>query len=371
MTDLPENADEVLFDSRPTAVQGKNIGYACLNRPKALNALNLNMCQLLLDQFRRWAADEQIVAVVLHAAGDKGFSAGGDVATVVRHVRGGAPDRYVYGDSFFDVEYTLDKLIHRYPKPMITYAHGVCMGGGVGLSVGGSHRIVADRCRIAMPEIHIGLFPDVGGGYFLNRVPGGIGRVLALTGLTINEADACFAGLADYFVPYEQRAEIWEALGEISWTGRALADRQLVTRCLLSLHRRFKSGLPTTNLLQYYDTWRFIAAQPGTDELLAALQVAAGEDPYFEAAAKSLAGGSPTTAVIADEYLRRTRQMSLTEVLDLDLIMARQFQRHHDFPEGVRALLIDKDKRPEWEAASLDAVDPQTVARHFQPLDAR
>lgn len=364
-TDITE--PEVLFETRENAA-GQQIGFARLNRPASLNALNLNMCQLLLEQFRQWAADERIAAVVLCASGDKGFSAGGDVATVVRNVRGGAPDRYVYGDSFFDVEYTLDLLIHRYPKPLISFSHGVCMGGGVGLTVGASHRIVAEQSKIAMPEIHIGLFPDVGGGYFLNRVPAGIGRVLALTGLIINEADAIFAGLADYFVPREMIDELWDQLAAADWTSNPTENGRIVTRLIQTVHRRCKAGLPTCGLLQYLDGWRFIASQPSTAELLDALQVAAGEDPYFEAAAKSLQRGSPTTALITESYLDRARHMSLQQVLEMDLVMARQFQRHHDFPEGVRALLIDKDRKPTWEAASFDTVDPATVARHFKPL---
>lgn len=364
---VQDEAQEVLFETR-SAGGDKLIGFACLNRPKALNALNLNMCARLLDQFRQWKADERIVAVVLRAAGEKGFSAGGDVATVVRHVRGGAPDRYVYGDSFFDIEYTLDKMIHTYPKPLITYAHGICMGGGVGLTVGGSHRIVSGNCRIAMPEIHIGLFPDVGGGYFLNRVPGGIGRVMALTGLTINESDAIFAGLADYFVPLEASENMFEAMSELPWSGNADADRASLTGFLLGQHHKNKVGLPTPNLMQYFDSWRFIAGQPSTADLLNALQAAANEDDYFAPAAKALSGGSPTTALITEQYLRRAKPKSLVQVLDMDLMMARQFQRHHDFPEGVRALLIDKDRKPQWEASSFDAVDPKIVARHFDPL---
>jgi enoyl-CoA hydratase/carnithine racemase len=364
---VDDAAQEILFETR-SAGGDKLIGFACLNRVKALNALNLNMCARLLDQFRQWKADERIVAVVLHAAGDKGFSAGGDVATVVRHVRGGKPDRYVYGDSFFDVEYTLDRMIHTYPKPLVTYAHGICMGGGVGLTVGGSHRIVSANCRIAMPEIHIGLFPDVGGGYFLNRVPGGIGRVMALTGLMINESDAIFAGLADYFVPLEARDDMFDAMTQLPWSGNADTDREHLTGFLLGQHHKNKTGLATPNLMQYFDSWRFIAGQPTTTALLDALQAAANEDDYFASAAKALAGGSPTTALITEQYLRRTKSQSLVQVLNLDLVMARQFQRHHDFSEGVRALLIDKDRNPQWEAASFGAVDPQVVARHFEAL---
>ena len=359
MSDSP-----VLFEEREAA-GGLRIGYARLNRPKQLNALTLEMCQLMLDRFRQWASDESVAAVVLEGAGDKGFCAGGDVAGVIRHVRAGGPQRFVYGDAFFEVEYTLDHLIHTYPKPMIAWSHGVCMGGGVGLTAGASHRIVSEGSRIAMPEIHIGLFPDVGGGYFLNRVPGGAGTVMALTGMVINEADAIFAGLADFFVPLEGREAFHQALAALPWSGDAAADREELTRLCLSQHRRYRAGLPVANLEQYFDAIRFIAMQPTVAGVRDALLAAAAEDPFFRAPADSLANGSPTAAHVTFEYLRRARQMSLREVLDLDLVLARQFQRHRDFPEGVRALLIDKDRSPKWSPAFFHEVTPALVAGHF------
>lgn len=359
--------DGVRFWIRDTAGAGR-VAFASLARPEQLNALTLPMCEALLERLRQWAADESIAAVVLAADGPKAFSAGGDVAAVVRSVRAGGPQRFVLGDSFFDVEYTLDRLIHRYPKPMISLVHGICMGGGVGLAVGARHRVIGDGCRVAMPEIHIGLFPDVGGGWFLNRVPAGIGRIMALTGLTINEADALFAGLADVFVPTEEHGRLCDDLCALALSGHGFADDAAIRGLLLAAHRRYKAGLPLSRLQQYLDALRFIAAQPDLAGLLASLEAAADEDPWFEAPARSLAAGSPTTAVITDAYLRRTRLLGLDEVLALDLVMARQFQRHHDFPEGVRAVLIDKDRKPRWEAADFDAVDPVVVRRHFEPL---
>lgn len=355
----------MVFEERETA-GGRRIGFARLNRPKQLNALTLEMCQLMLDRFRAWASDEGIVAVVLEGEGPKGFCAGGDVAGVIREVRSGAPGRFVYGDAFFDVEYTLDLLIHSYPKPFLSWAHGVTMGGGVGLTVGASHRVVSERSRIAMPEIHIGLFPDVGGGWFLNRVPGGAGTVLALTGMMINEADALFAGLADVFVPEEARAGFFDAMLGLPWSGEAGADRARLTELCLASHARWQPGLPASNLRQYFDVIRQIGAQPTVTAVRDALQAAAGEDPFFRTAADNLANGSPTAAHVSFEYLRRTRQMSIAEVLRLDLVLARNFQRLNDFAEGVRALLIDKDRAPKWSPARFDEVTPELVERHFR-----
>lgn len=358
----------VLFEEVEVG-SGLRIGYARLNRPAQLNALNLDMCELMLTQFRLWQSNLAIVAVVLTANGSKGFSAGGDVAGVVREIRAGGDQCYEYGDTFFEVEYTLDRLIHRFQKPFLTHAYGVCMGGGVGLTVGGSHRIVSDRCRIAMPEIHIGLFPDVGGGWFLNRVPGRIGRVLALTGMMINEADALFAGFADGFVPAEENQVFYDRLHSLSWTRDNQANHALLTGHVQAANHRYQIGLPTAGLRQYYDALRFIAGQPSVPALLAALRSAADDDPFFEAAAKGLGNGSPTTALVADEYLNRSLYCSLDEVLAMDLALAKQFLRRHDFAEGVRALLIDKDRNPTWEPTTFEQVDPLVVTAHFEPLD--
>jgi enoyl-CoA hydratase/carnithine racemase len=232
---------------------------------------------------------------------------------VVRQVRAGGPRRFVYGDSFFDVEYQLDQMIHEYPKPFIAWIHGVCMGGGLGLVAGAATRIVTEQVRLAMPEIHIGLFPDVGGGFFLNRVPGHAGIVMALTGLTINEADALYAGLADAFVAREFRDDLMAQLCALEWTGRGADDQAAVTRLVGGFHRRCKPGLPSANLQAYADALRFIGSQPDAVGVRDALALAANEDPWFEAPAKSLAQGSPTGAKVSFEYLRRCRRMSLAE----------------------------------------------------------
>ncbi len=188
---------------------------------------------------------------------------------------------------------------------------------------------------------------------------------MALTGLTINEADAIYAGLADAFVARELRDDLMTQLCAIHWTGRQSDDQAAVTRLAASFHRRCKPGLPVSNLQAYADALRFIGSQPDAIGVRDALAVAADEDPWFEAPARSLANGSPTGAKVSLEYLRRCRRLSLAEVLALDLVLARQFQRHHDFSEGVRALLIDKDKKPRWSPARFDEVGDDLVDAHF------
>ncbi len=355
------------FEER-AGVGRARIGIARLDRAAQLNALNLEMCEAMLAQLRRWASDESIRAVFLAGNGDKGFSAGGDVAEVSRQNRSGRPDRYVYGDTFFAVEYTLNLLMHTYPKPLVTWAHGVTMGGGLGLSVAGSHRFVTTRAKIAMPEIHIALFPDVGGGWFLGRVPGEAGMLLALTGIVVNEQDAVYARLADHVVRHERQADFLDGLAALKW-GRTVRDH----RAQVSEHcRNFEAAQPLaadevvpSSMRERHDRIRSIFTRAKLQGVLRGLQEAAMSDPWFERAYRNLADGSPTGAAVAFEYLRRCRQLGLREVLELDLVVAKQCQRHHDFPEGVRALLIDKDRKPKWQPASAGDVDQALVDGFF------
>ena len=355
---------EVLF-SELSCANHLIIGVASLNRPKQLNALNLGMCEALLTQLRIWQSRTDVVVVIIKGEGEKGFCAGGDVAQVVKHIRAGGPDRYVYGDSFFTVEYALDLLIHTYTKPIVSWAHGVTMGGGVGISVGASHRFVADKSRIAMPEIHIGLFPDVGGGWFLNRMPGASGLLMALTGMMINEADAIFGGLADYYAPHTEQGRFIESLVAINWGATAQDQRHQMTHHCREFSKPYSDGLPRSILRDSFEAFREAVSRAKVTGVIKGLNELAAKNPAFETAAANLQNGSPTAAAVVFEYMRRTRLMSLQQVLQLDLILAKQFARRHDFPEGVRALLIDKDKRPQWLPKSHNNVTPQIIAEHF------
>jgi enoyl-CoA hydratase/carnithine racemase len=363
------NTDDVLFETLDCGAD-RRIGVARLNRPGQLNALNLAMCQAMLDTFRAWASDESVACVVLAGNGPKGFCAGGDVAEVIRQVRTGTPDRFVYGDAFFEVEYQLDALIHRFPKPFITWAHGVDMGGGVGLSVAGSERIVTEGLKLAMPEIHIGLFPDVGGGWFLNRVPGEAGLLLAMTGVIVNEADALHARLADHVIAHARQPEFLQRLASLDWSGTTATRRERLRAFCTAFAAEAPVPLPESALRRLHDPIRAIGMQGSAEGVLEALRAAAAADPWFARPLENLANGSPTAARVTFEYMRRARLLGLQQVLALDLVVARQCQRHADFPEGVRALLIDKSRDPAWSPARFDEVSDRLVAEFFEPLDA-
>jgi enoyl-CoA hydratase/carnithine racemase len=344
------------------------IGRARLNRPKQLNGINLDMVRLLSQQLRRWRSDTSIAAVVLQAEGEKGFSAGGDVAEVIRQVRAGGSDQYAYGDAFFEEEYILDRLIHHYGKPLIVFSHGVNMGGGMGLSAGASHRIIAQASKVAMPEIHIGLFPDVGGGFFLNRLPPGVGMVMALTGLTINESDAIYVGLFDAFIPKESWANAIDHLTQARFTQDWRHNHELVSDWMRQHDASLDEAMASSMLSHYAKAIRWIGTQATPAGILEHLQRAAQEDPWFEAPANSLERGSPTAALVGHRYLRQCVRGSLDDVLSLDLTLARRFLRAQDFPEGVRALLIDKDRKPRWRHHRFADVPGEEIDAHFLDL---
>jgi enoyl-CoA hydratase/carnithine racemase len=342
----------VLFERLADAA----IAVATVNRPKQLNALTLEMCQLLLMQLQTWATDDSVRCVVLQGAGEKGFCAGGDVAEVIRNVRAGGDNRFQYGDEFFTVEYALDLLIHTYPKPLIALSHGVCMGGGVGLVAGASHRVFVEGSKIAMPEIHIGLFPDVGGG-----------QLMALTGMVVTESDAAHAGLADHTIGASAHEDFLYSLEHLLHSDDPAMNHLRLSAHLTDLEQSARD--PVSNLADFAESTRALARAPNVIAYRDALNALATRELYFANAAKNLNQGSPTAAHVTFAYLEHSKSCGIDEVLALDLILAKQFQRHHDFSEGVRALLIDKDKTPKWSPHDWHSVSQTLVDAHFAGLE--
>lgn len=346
---------------------GHRFGHATLNAPASLNALSLAMVDLLDPQLAAWAADPQVAGVVLDAAGDRAFCAGGDIVGLTRALRDRVPDGPPAGAAaFFEREYRLDHRIHTYPKPLLCWGHGIVMGGGIGLMAGASHRVATPRTRLAMPEISIGLYPDVGGSWILPRLPGRSGLFLALTGASLSAGDARFVGLADFVLRHEDHATVLQAIAAHRWQGEAEADGARLSHLL----GRLAPGVePTPTPLR--DQLDRIDAAIGHDRLqdlaprLAAL--AGDADPWLAAAGASFAKGSPTSAVLGFELQRRARHLSLAEVFRLEWQASIGCCLHRDFPEGVRALLIDKDRNPRWQPQTLAEVTPALIEAHLGP----
>jgi len=359
----------VVFEERATAGGGR-IGIARLNAEKTLNALSLEMIDLLGPQFANWAADSGIVMVVLEAAGEKAFSAGADLhrmhkAMLEHHASPGKGDirANAYAAAFFGREYRLDYLIHTYPKPVLCWGHGIVMGGGVGLMSGASHRVVTPESRIAMPEITIGLFPDVGGSWLLGRMPGATGLFLGLTGARIQAADAMFVGMADFCIPHDRKNAVYAALPGLSWSRSRRENDRLLTKLLREHALRESSQGP---LRQHFDLINEAFGSRDLHEIHAALVGLKDGDPWLVRAGATLAAGSPSTAALTHELLRRARHLSLADVFRMELVAALHCAARPDLAEGIRALLIDKDQKPRWQPPSLDAVTSEWVEGYFQ-----
>ncbi len=353
----------VLLDEYPAAC-GRRFGIATLNAPASLNALSLAMVQRLTPALRQWATDPGIAGVVLQATGEKAFCAGGDLRELYQSMRecGAGPNPYAHG--FFAQEYALDHLIHSYPKPVLCWGQGIVMGGGIGLMAGASHRVVTPASRLAMPEVGIGLYPDVGGSWFLRRMPGRVGLFLALTGAPLNAADALFCGLADFHLPADSRDPVLEAIAAARWSDDAAENRAALSRLLAGQ----VAGEPAPSRVRtHFDTINTLMAGEDLHDIAQRLRHLQSDDPWLMSAAAGFAKGSPTSAALAFALWQRVPRLSLAEVFRLEYRASLGCCAHGDFAEGIRALLIDKDRHPRWNPASLEHVSPELIEEHFAP----
>ncbi|BBK37118.1 enoyl-CoA hydratase [Allostella sp. ATCC 35155] len=327
------------------------VGTAVLDRPKALNALTLPMIRELAPALDVWAADPQVRAVIVKGAGDRAFCAGGDVRAIWEAGRNGRdasadhPTR-----AFFREEYRLNRQIHRFPKPYVALLDGITMGGGVGLSVHGSHRIVTEKTMFAMPETAIGLFPDVGATWFLTRCPDRVGTWLALTGARLKGADVLVADPAAHFVPSERLPELEAAIR----SGQPVDDAVAAMRA---------DPGPGT-LGPHRDTIRRCFAHGTVEEILDALARDGGE--FARETRDGLMHRSPTSLRVVLEQMKRGQGLSIEDALVLEYRLVQGCMDGHDFFEGIRAVLVDKDHAPKWQPSRLEDVGPDIVERHFR-----
>lgn len=354
-----------MTDSPILVEQRGALGRITLNAPKALNSLSLAMTRAIRAQLDAWATDDGIAAVWLDGAGDKAFCAGGDIRALYDAMIARAPGDYVpEAAEFFTDEYRTDYAIHTYPKPIIVWGSGIVMGGGIGLLCGASHRVVTDTSRLAMPEITIGLYPDVAGSWFLNRLPDGIGLFLGLTGAQINATDALELGFADRFAASDARDALIDELAAADFSGDATATVNTILRRAELAAAEHK---PIGHVTAHGDTIRTLTDHDALADTVAAITGLDTDDDWLARAAKTLGRGCPMTAHLVDQQIRRSRHLGLADVFRQELIMSTRCAMEPDFREGVRALLIDKDGTPNWAHASPAAVPADAIERHFQP----
>lgn len=353
---------------------GRRFGHATLNAPHKLNALSLDMIDRLALQLEAWAADPALVGVLLDGAGERGFCAGGDVTALYDAIRA-TPAGQVAPQvmASFEREYRLDYRIHTFPKPIVCLGQGVVMGGGVGLLAGASHRVVTPSTRMAMPEVSIGLYPDVGGSWFLRRAPGRSGLFLAFTGTPLNAADARFAGLADFVVADGAGERLRSEIAATRWdtpdcTGTACPDANHVRLAHLLERLGADVAVLESPLRANFDRIEALIGHDGLEEISRRLIALTDDpDPWLAAAGTRFAHGAPSSVHLFWALWWKTRHMSLADVFRTEYLVSVACCSHGDFVEGVRALLIDKDRSPRWTHASVADVAPALIADHFRP----
>ncbi len=334
MTQTLEPQQQVL-----TRVEGR-LGHLTLNRPERINALSLSMIQLASAALSAWAEDDGVDVVLIDGAGPRGLCAGGDIREVYEGIRGGN----VPPARFWTEEYEMNAVIAHYSKPVVTFMDGIVLGGGVGISAHAGVRVVTERSQVAMPETAIGLSPDVGALYLLARAPGGLGTHCALTGMRLDGPAAVHAGLADHLVLAAELPELAEQL---------------------------RSGvvpeLPVPPDAPHSEWIDWCYAPETVEQILARLRNC--PDPAAHSAADTVSAMSPTAVTVTLEAIRRAAGMTVDEVLDQDLRVGSRFLTHPDFAEGIRAMIIDKDRQPRWFPADLAEVSRPEVLAFFEPLD--
>lgn len=345
------------------------LGRATLSSEATLNSLTQEMIEQLRARLDAWKQNPKVVAIFLEGAGPKAFCAGGDIKKLYESIT----SDHVYADKFFHSEYSTDYRIHCSPKPVVVWGHGIVMGGGLGLFAGAALRVVTENTKMAMPEITIGLYPDVGATHFLNRMPSGCGLFLALTGARINAGDALFTKMADVFIPNAEREKFFDFLGQQAWSEDPIKNKGVLKEQAKKFAAEFLSAVPRSEVQARFSDIKTLAQAKSLADFELKLQKmteGASADTYFQTAWQSFDKGSPTSAHVIFEQLRRGAKLSLKDAFNQELSMSLNFARGHDLAEGIRALLIDKDMQPRWQPAERSAVTADLVEKHFAKQSA-
>lgn len=340
--------DEIIFEE--LSGQEGDLGLITLNRPTVLNALNHRMFIALDKQLSEWEKKNSIKAVVIRASEGRAFCAGGDI----RH----AYERKLAKDEnlahFFADEYRMNQRIFHFPRPYIALLDGLTMGGGVGVSIHGSHRVVSERFIFSMPETGIGFYPDVGGTYILSRLPFQMGIYLGLTGAKISAGDAFALGLVDEIV---ERTAFDSIISDI--TADPICDKNAVTKIL----RSFSITPPSSELLTHKTTIETCFSRTTVEEIFHCLENNSSE--WCQKTANILKTKSPTSLKVTLEALHRAKNLSFDQCMEMEHQLTTHFIEGHDFFEGIRAVVIDKDQKPLWKPKRLEDISKKDVERYF------
>ncbi|MBI1181427.1 MAG: enoyl-CoA hydratase/isomerase family protein [Alphaproteobacteria bacterium] len=341
---------EVLFEKRG------GLGIITLNRPKALNALNQPMVLEIHPKMVEWAADDEVQAVLIVGTGEKAFCAGGDILWL----RNNGLENRPRALSFYWDEYRLNRYIKHYPKPYIAFIDGITMGGGCGLSVHGDFRVATERTMYAMPETGIGLFPDVGGSFFMPRCPGETGMFSALTGDRLKAGDSLHLGIANSYTPSARLPELQKALEEGD-----LKDAETVKGILQDFHED-----PGTSHVKLLEGQIDVVFREDSVEAIQEALKLNGSD-FALKTLDTLSKKSPTSLKLTFQQMRRGAQLDFDDCMRMEYRMVTRTMDGHDFYEGVRAVIVDKDNAPKWRPDTLAAVSDAEIDAYFEPLGDR
>ena len=348
-------SQNVILNRELTTPSGHVIAQLTLNSEKTLNSLSLPMVELLQQHLDAFRYRDEVVLVLLDGAGEKAFCAGGDI----KRLRSDALEGD-HGREFFAKEYTLDYTIHNYPKPIIVWGAGIVMGGGLGLLGGASHRVLTETSRIAMPEISIGLYPDVGGSYMLSKAPAPFGLFMGLTGCSVNAADAIELGIGDFILDSDAKNQLLANLLTVDWTKDA---HKRVSQVLSQMAADCESIEP--RMMSKRDDITALCSGEDLPTIIERFKHLDTDDRFLSGSKSKLLSGCPMTAHLVWQQIQRAPSMTLAEIFQMEWVMSVNCLAAPDFAEGVRALIIDKDNQPKWRHKTVNEVGVSEVEAMF------
>jgi len=370
----------------------KRIALAELNAPQSLNALNMSMFELLHKQLLEWQSNDEIAMVILQGSGDKAFCAGGDVvslyhalkterenitdsqsSTVQETAETIIDDQTIinsFGYDFFALEYQVDQLIHEFTKPILVWGDGYIMGGGIGLFAGASHKVVTEKTLLAMPEVTIGLYPDVGASWFLNKVSNNTGLFLGITGAIFNAVDALNIGLANVAIKSSVKSEVISSLSNVQWQTNH-ENYELLDKALNKFVQQSEQAFAsiTSNVVEHQAIIKQLTNFDNGADIYQAILALDTESDWLQRAQAKLRKGSPLSALIIYQQLLISKDFTLEQCFASELNLSLRCCQYPEFSEGVRALLVDKDKSPRWQYENINDIPAERLAWFFAPVE--
>ena len=351
------------------ARNGTKIGQITLNSEETLNSLTLSMVDTIESQLTNWEKESDVVAVMIEGAGDRAFCAGGDIRALYNSMVQNPGGPNPFAEAFFEREYRLDYKIHTYSKPVICWVDGITMGGGVGLMLGCKYRLSNERTRFAMPEIGVGLFPDVGFTHFIDKLPKGVGLYMMLTATQLNAADTQMIGLTNNYISITVKDIFEKEITQLDWSDDLLKNIEILDLFIKHFKEKSlsKKGFPEPQLESRLKLVQTLTNENTLEEVTKSILTNSSEDKWFRNGINGLQNGCPTSAYIIWEQCNFKKSTDLKEVFKFELDLAIQVTRHPDFTEGIRAVIIEKDNQPQWRYPEINNLPREWVEGHLAP----